>query len=299
MAMRARWTMETWGAAIPQVILQEQGRPAPYSQTTPAATLQPVARTSVAPSASGADSSHSSASGADIQFHECFIPAPARFAPVQTADTKQDDQQNRAVFVSGLVAQVTWQKLKEHMGAAGTIEFATILCDDLNKSRGKACVKYSNEVEAQKAIALYNGTEYEGQAMTVDEWTGPIPQIWSMMQMMGGKGGWMHMMGGKGGWGGKGGTGGWGPGDGLSLRDAFIHGDPSEQVYITNLDKDLDWRELKDHMKAAGEVKFCTKVAKSARVRYTTAEAAQKAILELNGTELKGKAMVVGRWTDK
>mmetsp|Transcript_33329 Transcript_33329/g.71410 ORF Transcript_33329/g.71410 Transcript_33329/m.71410 type:complete len:403 (-) Transcript_33329:316-1524(-) len=72
------------------------------------------------------------------------------------------------------------------------------------------------------------------------------------------------------------------------------------RVYVGNLAYSVSWRELKDHMRQAGEVAFCDVMLEpSGRSRgcglvaYKTAEDAQRAVDELHDSELNGRAIFV------
>merc|ERR1712217_316329 len=96
-----------------------------------------------------------------------------------------------------------------------------------------------------------------------------------------------------------------GKGGGKQLK---VHGEPSQLVYVGNLPKKMDWQELKNHMKQAGEVKFVKIHTKDGTewgpskgtgcVRYTTDAEAIQAVAKLNGSEFMGRAIVVDKWTE-
>merc|ERR1719487_2749361 len=67
-------------------------------------------------------------------------------------------------------------------------------------------------------------------------------------------------------------------------------------VYVSGVPFSAEWQELKDHMKQAGTVEFCSildngwgKSRGVGCVRYSTPEEAQNAIASLDGSTMTGK----------
>ncbi|EKX52788.1 hypothetical protein GUITHDRAFT_64943, partial [Guillardia theta CCMP2712] len=72
------------------------------------------------------------------------------------------------------------------------------------------------------------------------------------------------------------------------------------RVYVGNLSWDCQWQDLKDHMRAAGEVRYADimygpdgRSKGCALVEYNTVEEAQKAITELHDSDLMGRLIFV------
>jgi len=227
-----------------------------------------------------------------------------------TDHPEQEPDEPRMVYVGNLAWSVKWQDLKDHMKQAGAVEFCKVLTfdgSDWGRSRGMGYVRYSSEDEAKNAVATLNQSELAGRNVIVDAWTGTKPR--SGTAKGGGKGftakggskGYMM----KGGKGFKGGFGfkGWGKGWGKSIQ---VHGEAGQMVYVANLPFKAEWQEVKDHMKAAGNVEFVkiltedgTEFGRSRGVgcvRYTTEEEAAKAIETLNGTDMLGRSITVDTW---
>ncbi|CAE7355876.1 unnamed protein product [Symbiodinium natans] len=88
-----------------------------------------------------------------------------------------------------------------------------------------------------------------------------------------------------------------------------VKGDPQFLVYVANIDWKAQWQDLKDHMKQAGTVQFCSILTEDgtdwgrskgmACVRYATVEEAANAVATLNGSEFKGRPLKVDHWTGK
>ena len=76
----------------------------------------------------------------------------------------------KKLYVGGLSYNTTEDALKELFSQAGTVESATIIIDKMsNRSKGFGFVEMSTENEAQKAIEILNGKEFEGRNLTVNE----------------------------------------------------------------------------------------------------------------------------------
>ncbi len=101
------------------------------------------------------------------------------------------------LYVGNLSFRVTSDDLLEHFSQAGTVESANIVQDrETGRSRGFGFVEMASDDEATNAIAEFNGQEYDGRNLVVNE---ARPR---------GEGGG----GGRGGYGGGGGRGGGGRG---------------------------------------------------------------------------------------
>jgi RNA recognition motif-containing protein len=74
------------------------------------------------------------------------------------------------LYVGNLSFNLTSDDLTEHFSAAGTVESANIIEDrDTGRSRGFGFVEMSSDEEAQGAIEQFNGQEYEGRNLVVNE----------------------------------------------------------------------------------------------------------------------------------
>ncbi|CAE7652408.1 PABN1 [Symbiodinium sp. CCMP2456] len=88
-----------------------------------------------------------------------------------------------------------------------------------------------------------------------------------------------------------------------------VKGDPKFLVYVANVDWKATWQELKDHMKQAGTVEFCSILTEDgtdwgrskgmACVRYATEQDVANAIATLNQSDFKGRPIKVDHWTSK
>jgi cold-inducible RNA-binding protein len=76
----------------------------------------------------------------------------------------------KKLFVGGLPYETTEETLRENFSQAGTVESATIITDKMSgRSKGFGFVEMSSEEEAQKAIEMFNGKDFEGRNITVNE----------------------------------------------------------------------------------------------------------------------------------
>lgn len=108
----------------------------------------------------------------------------------------------KKLYVGNLPFTVTEESLSETFAECGTVESAKIITDrETGRSKGFGFVEMSTDAEAQDAISKYNGADWGGRPMTVNEAKPMAPRE-------GGGGG----RGGFGGGGGRGGRGGGGGG---------------------------------------------------------------------------------------
>lgn len=74
------------------------------------------------------------------------------------------------LYVGNLDYSVTSDTLKEMFAAAGTVVDAVVITDKMSgRSKGFGFVEMSSETEAEAAIKEFNGKEYEGRTLTVNE----------------------------------------------------------------------------------------------------------------------------------
>ncbi|XP_051132521.1 polyadenylate-binding protein 2-like [Andrographis paniculata] len=102
------------------------------------------------------------------------------------------------------------------------------------------------------------------------------------------------------------------PLNGKPIRIMYSHRDPSIRrsgtgnIFIKNLDKDIDHKALHETFSSFGSILSCKVATNSSGqslgygfVQYTTEESAQKAIEKLNGMLLNGKQVYVGPFVRK
>jgi RNA recognition motif-containing protein len=105
----------------------------------------------------------------------------------------------KKLYVGNLAFQTTSEDLRELFSQAGACETASVVTDrDTGQSRGFGFVEMASAADAQQAISQFDGQEFQGRTLRVNE---------AREQTRGGGGGG----GGRGGrGGGGGGRGGWG-----------------------------------------------------------------------------------------
>ena len=74
------------------------------------------------------------------------------------------------LYVGGLAYATTEDSVREHFSQAGTVTSVAIIMDKMTgRSKGFGFVEMSSEEEAQKAIEMFHGKEFEGRSLTVNE----------------------------------------------------------------------------------------------------------------------------------
>lgn len=77
---------------------------------------------------------------------------------------------NTKLYVGGLPYETTEDSLKELFSQAGTVVSVTIVRDKFSgRSKGFGFVEMENAEGAEKAREMFNGKEFEGRTITVDE----------------------------------------------------------------------------------------------------------------------------------
>jgi len=102
------------------------------------------------------------------------------------------------LYVGNLPFSANDDSLREMFAQAGQVDSAKVITDrDTGRSKGFGFVEMSTDQEAANAITKFNGADFEGRSLTVNEARPMVPRE-------GGGGG----IGGSGGGGGRGGSGG-------------------------------------------------------------------------------------------
>ncbi len=74
------------------------------------------------------------------------------------------------LYVGNLSFRVTNEDLQDHFATAGNVESANVVFDrETGRSRGFGFVEMASEDDATNAIAQFNGQEYDGRNMVVNE----------------------------------------------------------------------------------------------------------------------------------
>jgi RNA recognition motif-containing protein len=76
----------------------------------------------------------------------------------------------KRLYVGNLPFSATEQELVDAFSQCGTVESAKIITDrDTGRSKGFGFVEMSNDAEATDAISKFNGADYSGRPLTVNE----------------------------------------------------------------------------------------------------------------------------------
>jgi len=74
------------------------------------------------------------------------------------------------LYVGGLPYETTEDALKDLFSEAGTVASAVIIIDKISgRSKGFGFIEMSSEEEAKKAIETFNGKDFGGRSIVVDE----------------------------------------------------------------------------------------------------------------------------------
>jgi len=120
------------------------------------------------------------------------------------------------LYVGNLSFQTSSEDLQQLFSQAGTVESASVVEDrDTGRSRGFGFVEMASKEEGEKAIEQFNGTDFAGRNLTVNE-ARPREDRGGRGGGGGGRGGYGGNRGGGGG--GRGGYGGSGGGRDNSPR---------------------------------------------------------------------------------
>ncbi|MBI2482527.1 MAG: RNA-binding protein [Candidatus Vogelbacteria bacterium] len=74
------------------------------------------------------------------------------------------------LYVGGIPYSTNADALKAAFSQAGEVSSSTIITDKMTgRSRGFGFVEMANDADAQKAIELWHGKDFEGRTLTVNE----------------------------------------------------------------------------------------------------------------------------------
>jgi len=76
----------------------------------------------------------------------------------------------KKLYVGSLPYSTTDESLKDGFSQAGTVVSATVIQDKMSgRSKGFGFVEMSTDEEAQKAIEMFDGQDFEGRTVKVNE----------------------------------------------------------------------------------------------------------------------------------
>ena len=83
----------------------------------------------------------------------------------------------KKLYVGGIPYSTTADALKSAFSQAGTVESTLIIMDKMTgRSKGFGFVEMATDEEAQKAIEMWNGKDFECRTLTVNEARPPEPR---------------------------------------------------------------------------------------------------------------------------
>jgi len=83
----------------------------------------------------------------------------------------------KKLYVGNLPFSATDDSLRQLFSQSGTVDSATIITDrDTGRSKGFGFVEMSSDQEASDAITKFNGTDFEGRSITVNEARPKVPR---------------------------------------------------------------------------------------------------------------------------
>ncbi len=76
----------------------------------------------------------------------------------------------KKLYVGGLPYSTTDDELRDHFAQAGAVSSATIIMDKMSgRSKGFGFVEMENDADADKAVSMFNGQDFGGRKLTVNE----------------------------------------------------------------------------------------------------------------------------------
>lgn len=76
----------------------------------------------------------------------------------------------KKLYVGGLPYSTTENELKDAFSQAGAVDSAVIIMDRMSgRSKGFGFVEMTNDGDAEKAIDMWNGKDFGGRTLTVNE----------------------------------------------------------------------------------------------------------------------------------
>lgn len=76
----------------------------------------------------------------------------------------------KKLYVGGIPYSTTADALKAAFAQAGAVESSVIIMDKMTgRSKGFGFVEMADDAGAQKAIEMWNGKDFEGRTLTVNE----------------------------------------------------------------------------------------------------------------------------------
>lgn len=221
--------------------------------------------------------------------------------------SKQKGGGSCSVFVGNLPYSVTWQDLKDHMRAAGEVVHCDIIAQPGTALGSKGCglVRYATPEEARRAILTLSETEIRGRPIFVREDREDLAEGGhEQARLRAGAAAAVSARGPPVVLASRA-VGGLLTSAGVPAAGGAAGGGSSSagrRVFVGNLPYSVTWKDLKDHMRAAGTVLRCDILPQPGTtlgsrgcgiVEYGTAAEAKKAIAALTETQIRGRPIFV------
>lgn len=212
---------------------------------------------------------------------------------------------SNTIFITNLAWTTDGDALTDHLrsAAGGTVTRVNVLTRN-GRSRGMAFVDFESPDEARQAIEALDQTDLDGRTLNVRVADPPRPREERHDGVAGG-GARDRAFGARD----RGSYGAprerFGGADGEAPRERPPRRDPDTMLYVGNLDYSVTWQELRDAFAEAGVPAQFTDVKSTqdgksrgfAVVAMADAEAAERAVEEMNQRELAGRVMNVRRFS--
>jgi len=89
---------------------------------------------------------------------------------VRILEVLSKENMGNKLYVGNLPFSATDENLAEMFAQIGQVQSARVITDrDTGRSKGFAFVEMSSDEEAAQAIARFNGADFEGRSLTVNE----------------------------------------------------------------------------------------------------------------------------------
>lgn len=76
----------------------------------------------------------------------------------------------KKLYVGGLPYATTDAELRDAFAQAGTVSSAVVITDKMSgRSKGFGFVEFASDADAEKAIDMWNGKDFGGRTITVNE----------------------------------------------------------------------------------------------------------------------------------
>lgn len=98
-----------------------------------------------------------------------LTPSSSRGVAPVNAPRWQKKTREMRLFVGNLSSQILENDLQDYFSRAGVVSSVNLMLDkSTGKSRGVAFVEYSSPAEAEKAVQMFHGKEFQGRPLTVN-----------------------------------------------------------------------------------------------------------------------------------